>query len=290
MPGSAAVARPFKLVLLTAAIAGGLSCGGDDNSPSKITIADYISGITNLGATITAVRHPGELPGVGAGGAVVNITGGSTLINGGSAQVNVATPSGGFTDIYIAVEGVSGYYQLTLASPVSTEDLILAIAQGVPKQSFNFTYGIGSTGAVAAYETVPASVIQVGTGDLQVSVSWNAESDVDLHVVEPGDQGEEIYYGNTTSAAGGELDLDSNPACLIDHVKNENITWAHPPTGDFTVRVDYFDACGVEATDYVVTIQRKGHEPQVVPVGHLSGAGDQGGAGSGILVVHFAYP
>lgn len=280
--------RSLHILLLIVAIATGLSCGGD-NGPSKITIADYISGVTNLGATITAVRHTGDPPGVGAGGAIINVTGGTTLINGGSAQVSVSTPSGAFTDVYVVVEGVSGYYQLTLPAPVAAEDLILAMAQKVPKESFSLTYGIGSTGAVGAYQTVPVTLIQVGTGDVQVSVSWDVESDVDLHVIEPGETGEEIYYGHTQSTAGGMLDLDSNPACAIDHVKNENITWANPPSGDFDVRVDYYDACTVELTHYVVTIQRKGHEPQVV-TGQLSGSGDHGAAGSGNEVVHFSYP
>src|SRR5207237_4273195 len=45
------------------------------------------------------------------------------------------------------------------------------------------------------------------TGDVQVSVSWDAPSDVDLHVVDP--SGEEIFYGNPASASGGQLDVVS---------------------------------------------------------------------------------
>jgi hypothetical protein len=234
-----------------------------------------------------AVRHAGEPPAPGAGAGTVNISGGGTVINGGSAQVTVAIPSGSFTDIYIVVEGVDGYYQLTLPAPVTTEDLLLTVGQKVPKQTFNLTYAIGSTGAVGGVATVPVTVIPVGTGEVQVSVSWNVETDVDLHVVEPGD--EEIYYANTTSAAGGTLDLDSNPACLIDGKKNENITWANAPSGSYTVRLDYFDSCGETQTDYVVTVQRKGHAPETF-TGSFTGPGDAGGAGSGTQITTFTFP
>ena len=67
-------------------------------------------------------------------------------------------------------------------------------------------------------------VFAVGTsGDVQISVSWDAPSDVDLHVVEP--SGEELYYGHSTSATGGQLDVDSNPDCAIDGRQIENIRW-----------------------------------------------------------------
>jgi uncharacterized protein YfaP (DUF2135 family) len=134
---------------------------------------------------------------------------------------------------------------------------------------------------------VPIAVVSVGTGEVQVSVSWNAESDVDLHVVEPG--GEDFYYGSTTSATGGTLDLDSNAACSIDHVKNENITWANAPSGTYTVRVDYYDDCSVAQSDYVVTVQRKGHASQTF-TGSFTGPGDNGGAGSGTQITTFTFP
>jgi hypothetical protein len=280
--------RPRALLTglaLCAAIAGGLSCGSD-SGPSKVTILDYIAGITDAGITVSAVRHAGAPPAAG-GGPTLTITGGGTVINGGSAQVTVAPSSGTFTDVYVVVEGVDGYYQLTLLAPVATADLLLTLGQRIPHSTFNLTYGIGSTGAVGVYQTVPVTVIQVGTGEVQVSVSWNAESDVDLHVVEPG--GEEVYYGNTSSEAGGTLDLDSNPACSIDHKKNENITWANAPSGTYTVRVDYFAGCSVAQSDYVVTVQRKGH-PAETFTGSFTGPGDGGGAGDGVDITTFTFP
>jgi hypothetical protein len=269
-------------VALGAAIAGGLSCGGD-SGPSKVTIADYIGAIT--AGTIAAVRQSGSPPAAGAG-PTVTVTGNGTVIPGGSSQASVAG-SAPFTDVFVAVDGVDGYYQLTLPAPVANEDILLTMAQRIPAQAFSLSYGLGATGSIGAYQAVPIAVVSVGTGEVQVSVSWNGKSDVDLHVVEPG--GEEIYYGNPTSATGGTLDLDSNAGCAIDDVNNENITWANAPSGTYTVRVDYWDSCTVTQSDYVVTVQRKGQPVQTFS-GSFTGAGDQGASGSGTEITTFTFP
>jgi uncharacterized protein YfaP (DUF2135 family) len=121
-----------------------------------------------------------------------------------------------------------------------------------------------------------------------VSLGWDADSDVDLHVVEPG--GEEIYFGHKTSASGGTLDLDSNAACNIDHKNNENIYWptGSPPRGEYVVRVDNWSACDQSPIHYVVTVNVKGQDPQMF-VGTFTDAGDGGGQGSGVEVLRFTY-
>lgn len=59
----------------------------------------------------------------------------------------------------------------------------------------------------------------VGIGELQVTLTFDPDADLDLHVITP--SGEEIYFGNT-SAAGGVLDVDT---CITScgpgpHVEN----------------------------------------------------------------------
>ena len=196
--------------------------------------------------------------------------------------------SAGFTTIILSVQGREDYYQVTLPSSATLVDLIITLAQELPSATFNLQYAVGTSAVVGAYAGSSIAVIPVGSGDVQVSVAWDVNSDVDLHVVEPG--GEEIYYGNDNSASGGVLDLDSNAACTIDGVRNENITWPNsaPPTGTYTVRVDYWAACTQVQTNYVVTVRRQGQSPLVF-TGTLTGPGDNGGAGSGVLVTTFTY-
>jgi hypothetical protein len=126
----------------------------------------------------------------------------------------------------------------------------------------------------------------VGTGDVQVTLSWNSVADVDLHVVDP--SGEEIYYISRQSASGGELDLDSNAGCLSDGPRNENITWPSngAPIGTYHVLVDYWANCTATSTDYSVTVNVKGQSSQTF-TGNFTGTGDQGGAGAGVPITTF---
>ena len=101
--------------------------------------------------------------------------------------------------------------------------------------------------------------------DGDISETWEKEvsiRNVDLHLIEPGDNGEHIYYGNRTSDNGGELDLDSNAGCGIDGINNENITYgedAYIAPGVYEVYVDMYSNCDPSiATDYVVTVTYNG--------------------------------
>lgn len=165
----------------------------------------------------------------------------------------------------------------------------MTVSQQVPATLFSiFSAAVASSGAVGGYVVTPTHVFPAGTGDVQASVSWDVNSDVDLHVVQP--DGTEIYYGNRSVASGGQLDLDSNAGCAIDGTRVENITWpnATPPLGQYIVRVDYWDSCGVPQTNYVVTVQVKGRPPATF-TGSFTGTGDHGSAGSGVTINTFTY-
>jgi hypothetical protein len=182
--------------------------------------------------------------------------------------------------------GVEGYYEVRLPSPQTSATVLLTFPQEIPLDQFDLQFaGITSSGSVGPYVALTANVTSVGTGDVQVTLSWDADSDTDLHVVGPG--GDEIYYGRRQSPSGGELDLDSNAGCTIDGIRNENITWpvGRAPRGQYTVRVDYWSACSVTRTNYTVRINNGG-SVQIV-TGFFTGSGDAGGAGSGRTVATF---
>ena len=281
--------RDFRLanVIPAAAIMlASASCGNSGTEPTATDIRNYITSLTTSNGAISASFREGQPPAPGSGPAVT-ANGTSSMILGGGALRSL-TSTTAFSRIIVAVTGVSGYWELTLSSAVTAQDIILSLAQAVPATSFTVQYAGGTSAAIGAFDAEAVAIIAVGTGDVQVSVSWDAESDVDLHVVEPG--GAEIYYGVDLSASGGTLDLDSNPGCSIDGKKNENITWPTqtPPTGTYIVRVDYFDSCGVSATNYVVTVRVKGQSPKTF-TGKFTGLGDAGAAGSGVQVTTFTF-
>ncbi len=262
--------------------------------PSAMVIENFITGVTDGTGSIAAVLHTGTAPGA-SGGPSNTVAGFAAIVTGGSTQQTL-TGAAAFTRVVVAMPGVDNYYELTLPSGSAAPILLRAAAQ-LPSMNLGLTYAVGSAGALGAYSNSTVRVISVGTGDVQVSVSWSDSSDVDLHVVDP--SGEEIYYGNRTSVSGGELDLDSNAACSRDddgspagtHFSNENIVWPSGAgaSGTYTVRLAYWSACAVSApTDWVVTVATAGGTPQIF-TGQFTGPGTGGGAGSGTLITTFAF-
>ena len=72
----------------------------------------------------------------------------------------------------------------------------------------------------------------VGAGALRFTISWQSDTDVDLHVLTP--LRHEIYFGNR-NADGGTLDVDS---CVSTCAKGaENVFFASAPLGHYEVWV-----------------------------------------------------
>ena len=65
----------------------------------------------------------------------------------------------------------------------------------------------------------------LGTGDVQVTLRWSGDSDLDLHVIDP--DGFEISFSATTSPSGGQLDVDCIPSsgCADSGQHVENVFW-----------------------------------------------------------------
>jgi len=145
-------------------------------------------------------------------------------------------------------------------------------------------YSQSSCGMSGPSNEVRVLVVSV-SGDVQVQASWDTAADVDLHVVEP--NGTEIYYGNRSSATGGQLDVDSNAACSGADTRIENIRWARAPAGTYTVRVDYWSSCNAAQTNYLVTV-KNGPATQTFS-GSFTGGGDRGAAGGGRLITTFVH-
>jgi hypothetical protein len=270
--------------LATLVVAG---CGGDELiAPAAEDIRDYITALATSGG-IDAVFHAGPPPATGSGPTII-IDGASAMITGGSSIRGVSSAQA-FTRIVVAINSVDGYWEITLPAAVTLEEIVLTLAQTLPTNAFTVRYAAGSSGGVGTFDSEPVTVLVVGTGVLQVSVTWDSSADVDLYVVEPGATGEEIYYGNSSSVAGGTLDLDSNAACAGDNVRNENITWPNSaPSGTYTIRVNLWDACSTTTTNYVVTLRRQNQAPQTFS-GVLNAPGNNGASGAGTVVTTFTF-
>jgi hypothetical protein len=109
-------------------------------------------------------------------------------------------------------------------------------------------------------ECEPTTEPELGTGDVQITLRWESDADLDLHVVEP--NGEEIWYSEPgPTSTGGQLDVDSNVGCENDG-SVENVFWPQGdmPLGEYTVTVVGFSVDGCGGGDYTVTASVEGQE------------------------------
>jgi hypothetical protein len=100
-------------------------------------------------------------------------------------------------------------------------------------------------------------------GALVFTLTWDTESDLDLHVVDAA--GVEIDHDRMSdrpppfapqpdAGSYGFLDGDSNANCVIDGKREEDVAWpSEPPSGHYVVRVDAASLCGEAAARWTVT-------------------------------------
>ncbi len=253
------------------------------------------------GGLAGGVFHPCERP--PEGGSPLAFTGWDGLnavAMGGQTTLDLDWDGGASlagSPLLVGVEGERGWYLLTLGDLADPAPFAFHVAPDPGRTQFTawlaIDDGTGTTDEpqVGAILEIPFTVLDLGTGDVQVTLTWDTHTDVDLHVVDP--TGEEIYYGHSESASGGELDHDSNAGCSIDGLNTENVYWPEggAPAGEYVVRVDYYSACSVaDPTNYTVVVALH-HEDYTTYNGtFLPEDADGGGAGSGVTVTTFSFP
>jgi len=98
-------------------------------------------------------------------------------------------------------------------------------------------------------QCIPEETSSVGTGDIQVTLTWHTPEpgvDLDLWVMDP--DSEWCFYGNgqapNVTTSGGQLDRDN---LCWNYVNGwpENIYWTQTPlNGQYIVAVDWYSTCG----------------------------------------------
>jgi hypothetical protein len=197
-----------------------------------------------------------------------------SALSGGSTSITVRS-SKKLKELYLQIEGEEGYYRWELEpeDEISTNPFIYQIVL-----EFNRNLGEGYEGEnptfIVSGKTINDEIVKpveeelivkkVGSGALQVSLSWDKLDDVDLYVFTP--SGEKLYFDHTETYDGkGKLDVDANMGCTIDDpiINSENIYFEKPlEDGDYIVVVHLYQRCPArgagEGARYNVTANVEG--------------------------------
>ena len=298
-----------KIVVVLAGL--GVACHKPTNPSAGTSVADFVAGIDSVaGAPTTATAESGSAP-APSGGPLGAASGDTTAVLGGSSEmlmtagspfvgvdVSVGNASGptplmsgqsiGITQLD-SIADVSGFWKLTLPAAVTSQSLIVKFAKNIPFQLFELRFQlVAAGGAVGPVASIRMTSRATTTGTVSITATWDAVSNLNLHVVEPG--GFEIWSQAPTSPSGGALNRDAiGPNCLTETAPSETVSWANttPPVGDYIVRLDQFNSCQSNITNYIVIINNGGSVTQFSGV--FTPPGDAGGAGSGRLIKAFTH-
>jgi hypothetical protein len=271
--------RPLASSLIAGlALGAGLGCGGASplsgiTANLRVANAQFVTGAlaadtTAMGPQASQVALPNTTVFAGQQNLAANgaVEGGSTVLIGLGDDIGYwIVPATTIDAILPNAFDFSAQLTFSPLIPLGQHPLIF---RGVASD--------GTVGPALVYQMTVSGYQPPPAGALVVTLEWDTESDMDLHVdvPNPADPSTpiEIWYKAAVGlpprgpadppftadqiAAAGYLDFDSNAACLIDGRRQENVifpTGQTPPSGQYTVRVDANSLCGQPDAQWQVT-------------------------------------
>ncbi len=139
-----------------------------------------------------------------------------------------------------------------------------------------------------------------------ISLSWDTNVDLDLQVKTPGGQWIDAKHPMTASPDpdgglpddAGIIDRDSNAACVIDGLRDEDLVWSNVmPQGRYGIYANLFNACHQPAVRFRVAVytaatDKDGNDTlkQVAEQGgEVLGFSANNGAEHGLFVTEFTF-
>ncbi len=140
--------------------------------------------------------------------------------------------------------------------------------------------------------------------DTVISLSWDADVDLDLFVITP--DGKVVGHDHPSTVSHqpitaadlaaphvGLLDRDSNAGCVIDGIDREDLVWqTSPERGTYLVYADLASACGRGAVRFRATVYRSDGTRLVAAEsqdGELLPEDADGGVGPGLFLLQLAF-
>ena len=168
---------------------------------------------------------------------------------------------GGIGKKYPTILHASAGAGATRAAGGSTYNIVMYLPVGYTGGNFTLIIVTEGPSGRSSPVRLPITINTQGvaSGKLQFTMTWGQPVDLDLHVKTP--DGDEIGYDHRQGTSGGSLDLDSNAACTLDNIDNENITWigTDPKPGTYVIRPNYWSNCTVTTPiPYTIRVNKNG--------------------------------
>ena len=179
---------------------------------------------------------------------------GSTIMIGYEYSSGDAAPQ----KLLVQVNGADGFFDIPVdrLATKGTLNVPIGFPTNLDKGEFDvIAVLITKKGKLSKRDTTTVEVERLGTGKLQVSLSWDTQTDQDLYVKTPGK--ETISYLDYWSDCGGRLDRDDT-----DGFGPENVFWKNTaPDGIYTISVHDYQYTRSK-NSFIVTINGMGVERQ----------------------------
>lgn len=199
-----------------------------------------------------AETAPGSLP------SIVSLTGPAAVTNGGSATLHVQLSAPLSAPLFlVSLASDSGYHSVpgTDLDGDGIYDISVQVSGDANQASLVLRVALtDGMGTVGPYSELELEVVQSGTGDVKITLSFDRTHDLDLRVFEP--NGEEVSWENGDTLTGGKLDLDSGQHCQPSSANAENIFWppGGAPSGEYRVTVQNYEHCTPGELPFTVRI------------------------------------
>lgn len=226
--------------------------------------------------------YPGPMPSASPSGpGVAAIVVVNSFVRPGEVDYPISgaiAPAG--TAAAVALRGDVGYWILPAGLPnvampsdpsfAATATFASTLAAGAYDLVVQAVDANGAFGAPSTQALTVQTGATIPSGDLVITLTWDTESDMDLHVVDA--MGVEIYHDNMSdqpppfapqpeAGSYGHLDWDSNANCVIDGKREEDVIWPNPaPAGTYIVRVDAASLCGQVIAHWTAQVRVDGRQ------------------------------
>ncbi|MBP3738298.1 MAG: hypothetical protein J6I72_04530 [Muribaculaceae bacterium] len=264
--------KKFLMILCAALFCAGVmsSCSsdkdGDEPSKNKSELEKNYFSIEN------GTYVDGDFPSATSSEDLEGVTINDRALTGGMNFITIITEKV-YKRFFVGVKGIRGYWVFTAITQNTSGGYNTYIIPIMYSTLYNsdivmIVAGENGEGKITRPYNPRVKHVDSESGDLNLNLTFSNAKDIDLHMVTP--SGEHIFFGHrggtVSSATGGAisygLDHDSNAACYLDYLNNENIyiPSAMIEDGTYKVYVNMFANCNRNiATSWCIVARYKGN-------------------------------